>query len=246
LLARFGHKRALRNLEMKSRVAMLTPILLAASLALGACGQSAANSIDQIDNELIANDADPALTSALEDQILVDPALTQQANRHSVRPAEAPMQAQYPLDSGPARARPASAATGRMHAANAGEAQRCASCEAGGAAGSCGADLQHSLDWANRLPAAFPPYPGGRLTDAAGSDASACRVRVVTFRTGDAPARVIGWYQQKAVAAGFSAEQQTRGADLVLGGVQGEGAYYLIVTPVEGGSEVALIVNQGS
>jgi hypothetical protein len=57
---------------------------------------------------------------------------------------------------------------------------------------------------------------------------------------------VISWYHERASAAGFSTEQQTRGGDLVLGGVdQGDGAYYLIVTPTEGGSEVALIVNQG-
>ncbi len=36
-------------------------------------------------------------------------------------------------------------------------------------------------------------------------------------------------------------------ADQVLGGVDesGNGAFYLIVTPVQGGSEVALIVNGG-
>jgi hypothetical protein len=234
---------------MKRR-AMFSATLIAAALAVSACGQSGdTNEIDAIDNQLMANDADPALTSALEDQILVDPTLTQQANRHSVRPAEAPVQAQYPVDAGPRHEpRPAVAATGRMQTAQAGgQAGQCAGDCASGAAGSaCGADFQHGLEWANRLPAAFPPYPGGRLTDAAGNDAGNCRVRVVTFRTGDAPGRVIAWYNDKANAAGFSAEQQTRGSDLVLGGVDhGDGAYYLIVTPKEAGSEVALIVNQG-
>ena len=42
-------------------------------------------------------DADPALTSTLEDQILVDPALAQQSNNNTVRPSETPTQAQYPL-----------------------------------------------------------------------------------------------------------------------------------------------------
>jgi hypothetical protein len=103
------------------------------------------------------------------------------------------------------------------------------------------------MEWANRLPAAFPPYPGGRVTEAAGQDSGECRVRVVTFRTADPYQRVIDWYQQRAVQAGFSAEHQARGSDHVLGGVnQGSnGAYYLIVTPVQGGSEVALIVNNG-
>lgn len=232
---------------MKRR-AMLSATLLAAALAITACGQSGdANEIDAIDNQLMANDTDPALTSALEDQILVDPALTQQANRHSVRPAEAPVQAQYPVDAGPRpQTRPATIATERMQSAHAGDSGQCTGDCAAGASSACGADFQHGLEWANRLPAAFPPYPGGRLIDAAGNDSGDCRMRVVTFRTGDAPGRVIGWYHDKANAAGFSAEQQTRGGDLVLGGVnRGDGAYYLIVTPKNDGSEVALIVNQG-
>ena len=33
--------------------------------------------------------------------------------------------------------------------------------------------------------------------------------------------------------------------DQVLGGTRGEAAYYLIVTPIQSGSDVALIVNNG-
>jgi hypothetical protein len=44
---------------------------------------------------------------------------------------------------------------------------------------------------------------------------------------------------------GYTAEQQQRGGDQVLGGTRGESAYYLIVTPQGSGSDVALIVNNG-
>ncbi|MFN3945720.1 MAG: hypothetical protein ACK4K7_12410 [Allosphingosinicella sp.] len=237
---------------MKSRVAMFTAIL-AAALALSACGQGAGNDIAALDNELTANDTDPALTSALEDQILVDPALAQQSNRNAVRPPETPVQAQYPVDQrGSAQPRPASAAAGQVQAAHrpvAGGEGQCTGCGGNPAARgeACGGEFQYGLEWAGRLPAAFPPYPGGRLTDAAGNDRGDCRVRVVTFETRDAPQQVLGWYRQRAEAAGFSAEQQSRGGDIVLGGVDSaEGAFYLIVTPKEGGADVALIVNRGS
>lgn len=189
-----------------------------AALALAGCGQSS-----DANNNLAFKDADPALTSALEDPILTDPDLAQQANRLNVRPAELPIRAEYPA------IRRASGGT-----------------PPGGGCGSA-ADLRYGMEWANRLPAAFPAYPGGRVTEAAGQDSGECRVRVVTFRTSDHHQRVIEWYQQRAVHAGYSAEHQERGRDHVLGGVErgSNGAYFLIVTPVEGGSEVALIVNSG-
>jgi hypothetical protein len=70
-------------------------------------------------------------------------------------------------------------------------------------------------------------------------------VRVVTFATNDPYNRVLEHYRSLAARAGFSAEQQARGADQVLGGTKGEAAYYLIVTPSRAGSDVALIVNNG-
>ena len=106
---------------------------------------------------------------------------------------------------------------------------------------------QYGPEWAGRLPAEFPAYPGGRVTEAAGSDRGECHVRVVTFTTRDPYNRVLEYYRSLAARAGFSAEQQTRGGDQVLGGTNDgtNGAYYLIVTPTRDGSEVALIVNNG-
>ncbi len=188
---------------------------LAGLMLLAACsGQS---DVAELDNELLANGADPALTSALEDQILVDPNLVQQANPNAARRPETPVQSQYP----------------------AGSAQN--------AAARIGADLQYGPEWAQRLPADFAMYPGARLTEAAGSNNDARRLRVVTFRTADPHERVIAYYRAAVTRAGYNAEQQRRGADHVLGGVneQSDGAYYLIVTPTNAGSDVALIVNNG-
>ncbi len=221
----------------KAVAPLLRSAALAALLALAGCGGGEDTNIAALDNELMANGADPALTSALEDQILVDPNLVQQAHPNTVRPPEAPVQAQYPnpepgdAPAGTSRVRQVSASTGAM----------------AGERSVCGVPFDYGRQYAERLPAEFPAYPGGQVTEAAGSDRGDCHVRVVTFRTGDPANRVLEYYRSLAARGGFSAEQQQRGGDRVLGGVnpQTDGAYYLIVTPQEAGSDVALIVNNG-
>jgi hypothetical protein len=209
---------------MQTRIAPYTRFAaLAGLLLLGACSGGAENNLAAIDNALLANGADPALTSALEDQILVDPNLVQQAQPNTVRPPETPMQAQYPAGSAAPR-------------------QASASGESGGA---CAGPFDYGPQWASRLPAEFPAYPGGRVTEAAGNDGGRCRV--VSFTTGDPYNRVLDHYRSLASRGGFNAEHQVRGQDHVLGGVNArtDGAFYLIVTPRQNGSEVALIVNNG-
>ena len=193
-------------------------LALAGLLALAACAGGAENNLAALDNELMGNGADPALTSALEDQILVDPDLVQQNQPNSARPAEAPVQAQYPDGGNPERL----------------------------GASRCGPDFVRGPEWAQRLPREFPLYPGGQVDEAAGVDAGGCQMRVVSFTTADPHARVLEYYRSHAATAGFSAEQQRRGDAFVLGGVRGDAAYYLIVTPTERGSDVALVVNRGA
>ena len=223
---------------------LLRGAAVATALVLTACSGQGGNDLADIDNELLANGADPALTSALEDQILVDPELVQQANPNTVRPPEAPVQAQYPAGSARAEAAIASMQNAGAAADGRGRPGRVTA-----TAGPCGSTVpfDHAPQWANRFPAEFPLYPGGRVTEAAGSDAGDCRVRVVTFTTGDPYNRVLEHYRGLAARNGFSAEHQVRGRDHVLGGVNArtDGAYYLIVTPQQRGSEVALIANNG-
>lgn len=221
----------------RSAALLLRSAALAGLLALAACNRAGdGNNLAEMDNSLIGNGADPALTSALEDQILVDPNLVQQSNPNTVRPPETPVQAQYPAGS---------AAAGGGGGARGGEASATA---AGGDApmrSACGVPFTTNNGYARRLPAEFPMYPGGRLTEAAGADRGDCHVRVVTFATPDPYNRVLEHYRSLAARAGFSAEQQARGGDQILGGTNGEAAYYLIVTPARAGSDVALIVNNG-
>lgn len=220
---------------------------LAAALALAGCSGGDEGNLANLDNKLVANDADPALTSALADQILVDPGLAQQSNRNAVRPPATPTQAQYPADSGQdSGTRQGASAQG----ASASGATRLASAGAGSDQGGCtaGATFDYNIGWARRLSPAFPVYPGGRVTDAAANNKDGCRMRVVTFTSGEPPASILGWYKLAAERAGYSAQETKRAGDRILGGVNDRdgGAFYLIVTPRRsGGSEVALFANNG-
>lgn len=206
--------------------------LAAPALALAACsrggGEEGANNLASLDNQLTANGTDPALTSALADQIAVDPTLSQQSNQNAVRPPDTPRQAPYPAGD-PATG--ASASSSRQQLA--------------GAGGACSpsAAFDYNAAWANRLPAPFAVYPGGKVTEAAGTAAGDCRI--VTFATGDDWKKVLNWYHGRAVGAGYSSEHQVRQGDHILAGTKGEGAFFLIVTPKQTGSDVALIANKG-
>ena len=217
---------------------------LLAALSLGACDVSGDDAkLASLDNEIVGNDSDPALTSALEDQILVDPALTQQSNKNAVRPPESPTQAQYPLPAEAPPPRPAASAP----AATTAPAARPAAGQASGTA-DCVSALDYNAAWARRLPAGFGLYPGARLGEVAGTDRSDCRARIVTFKTAAAPEQVLEYYRARATGAGYSADRHVRQGDHVLAGrnARSGGAYYLILTPAPaGGSEVALIVNGG-
>jgi hypothetical protein len=110
---------------------------------------------------------------------------------------------------------------------------------------SCAAELDYAMAWAERLPAAFAVYPGSRVTEAAANNRADCRLRVVTFTSGDPAQRLLDWYHNRAVRAGYTSEHQLRDGDHVLAGtneVDG-GAFFLIVTPTNRGSDVALITN---
>jgi len=65
-------------------------VLFASAFALAACGSGSNANLAEMDNALLGNGADPALTSALEDQILTDPNLSQQSNANAVRRPERP------------------------------------------------------------------------------------------------------------------------------------------------------------
>ena len=231
----------------------LVPLALVAALLAGC--HSDRKKVDALDNSLVANGADPALTGALNDQIMVDPALTQQANGAAVRPPAQPYSGGTPHATG------SDQATGALrHAPAAGkECPECASRKGaltlgelakrqkGPGLGGCSSDVAYSADWVNRL-ADLPVYPGGAVSEAAGSNRPGCALRIVSFTTAAPPSRVVDWYYTQAIKAGYDGEQQTDGRERVLGGTRAKdgGAYLVFVNPAEGGgSSVDLVVNNG-
>lgn len=231
------------------------------ALALAGCGRAPEQpqGLDQLDRELtdnaLANERDPAVASALRDQIMVDPALTQQSNANAVRPPPRPDPHAVPPEGigakpdgvDPASLKPAPAAKtdcpecraakGALTLGALAERQR-----APDTAG-CAGRVQYSATWSTRLPAGLPLYPDARVAEAAGTDAGGCRLRIVSFASNAPPSRIIDWYYGRATAAGYSGEHKTDGAMEVLGGTRGNDAYLVYVTKRTSGSDVDLVVN---
>jgi hypothetical protein len=204
----------------------LRPTALAAVLALSACGWFRGD-----DKANAANDSDPEIAAALNDQILVDGNLDNQSNRNGGRTPAGPANATYPAGD------PAAAGGGGGTKATAALGKNCADA----------ARFDYNMRWAKQLAPNFPVYPGGVVTEAAANNSSGCSTRVVTFTTGDGWQPILDYYHTRAVRAGYSSEHQVRDGDHVLAGANNKdnGAFYLIVTPKPKGSEVALIANNG-
>jgi hypothetical protein len=239
--------------EMPMSLRRSVPLAVAAAALLAGC-HSDRKKVDALDNSLVANDQDPALAGALNGQIMVDPALTQQANGAAVRPPAKPYSGGTPKTAG------ADQATGPLRHAPAAskDCPECASKKGAltlgelanrqkGGMGNCSADVKYSAAWVNRL-GDLPVYPGAAVSEAAGSNKPGCALRIVSFTTTAPATRVIDWYYTQAVKAGYDGEQQTDGRERVLGGTRAKdgGAYVVFVDPSDGGgSAVDLVVNNG-
>lgn len=246
---------------MSTRLTSLV-VSLAVTLSLSGCHSNHdARNLDRLDNELTSsNAADPALAGTLNDQIMVDPALTQQSNGAAIRPAAQPYSAEVPPADATAQQAPD---TGKLaHAPAPKPGAGCPACSARGGAltlgelasrqgapntKACAADVRYSAGWATRL-RNLPIYPGANVSEAAGNDNNGCALRIVSFTTSAPAQRVIDYYYTQASKAGYSDDQQSDGRERVLGGTRArdDGAYVVFVDPGNnGGSSVDLVINNG-
>jgi hypothetical protein len=234
-------------------------LLVVLPLALAACSGGS-------DEEAAANGAngvDPALASALQDQIMVDPGLGQQANGDSVRPPGQPYSGGVPADGVAANTDQINTADLMKAPAPTTADANCSECKAsgdsltlGGLAAAqkdgrtsgCAANIQYGAGWAQRLPADIPLFPQARVTEAAGADGGQCQLRVVSFSSPQPLALMVDWYYTKVVRAGYTAEHQLDGQQHILGGTRDRdgGAYviYLTARP-DGGTDIDLVANNG-
>lgn len=247
-----------------------------APLVLAACGSKppADSNIDSLDAELAGNTTgnsrDPAMMSALQDQIMVDPALTGQANNDAVRPPQQPYSGATPPDSvAPSKTDGTTIADGTGSSSGGSKpapapASDCPQCkvkrdsvtlgalaqrQADKRTSGCARRLQYSTAWVQRLPADIPLYPDARVDEAAGVAGNGCALRVVSFSTGASVQSVIDFYYGRVTAAGYSAEHQADGGQHVLGGVRSKdgGAYVIYVEKRgDGRTEVDLVANNGN
>ncbi|WP_425228486.1 hypothetical protein [Sphingomonas sp.] len=236
---------------------LLSTLLL---LSFAACSRApdSQTDLERLDRELAnsqspENTRDPAVAQAIAAPIMADPTLSQASNGNAVRPPPRPDSGAVPLD--PPHPDPVNAHTLR-HAPAA--RQPCPQCDAhaesytlGALAASQGqrgcASVSYSAAWANRLPADLPLYPGAQVVEAAGNASGRCALRMVTFASGAAPAKMIDWYYTRATTAGYSVEHRTGHGTQVLVGTKGSAAYVVYVTPrQDGGSDVDLLTNAGT
>ncbi len=229
-----------------------TALIALAVFGLAACSDTPSkNEIEKLDAELAGKgaDTDPALTAALEDQIMVDPSLSNQSNADAIRPADEPLQAPIPPEpkgdqiagSGSATATPAKGTVtlGQL-------AQQQASVDSAAFKG-CGLDVDYSIAWSTRLPGDLPLYPKARVAEAAGSNAGSCALRAVTYTASVAPTTMVEYYRILAKRGGYSAEHKVEGSNHIIAGTRGNEAYYVIIAQAQGGGTTAdFVSNNGS
>lgn len=256
---------------MRALPRLTFPLLLGLALALplAACGNEKANdaAVADLDNKLVGPGSDPEVNAALNDRILVDPDLTDNANANAVKAATKPLSDASPADGGYEGDASIEALDGaklmRAPKATVVTAEECTNCgdrrasTLGGLAadqgvtrgkGTCDAKLQYGASWANRMPAEFPVYPQGRVKEAGGVDGGICDIRVVSFATSAAMQNVIDYYYTRARKSGYNAEHQIRAGEHVLGGTRDNdgGAYFITFNAKAGGGTVVdIVANNG-
>jgi hypothetical protein len=235
-------------------------LLLCLPLVIAGCKSQE----ETLNDAQVANAADPALASALQDQIMVDPQLGKQANSDAIRPPSQPYSGGVPSDTVAANTDRVDLA-GLMKAPDPVAAGKsCPQCAAardsvtlGGLAArqkngrtkGCASQIQYSAAWAQRLPADLPLFPQARVTEAAGTQGGSCALRVVSFSSPQPVQTMLDWYYTKATRAGYSSEHQIDGKQHVLGGTRDrdDGAYVLYMTARgDGGTDIDLVANNGT
>lgn len=256
---------------MRAFPRLTVPLLLSVALALplAACGENTSDeaAVANLDNKLAGQGSDPAMNTALNDRILVDPELTDSANVNTVKDSDRPLSGAVPsdvgyggdasieaLDSVKLMRAPAPQVVAAEDCNGCGE-QRAVTLGALAAdqgvtrgKGTCDAKLQYGAGWANRMPPEFPVYPQGRVKEAGGVDGGICDIRVATFITSATMQNVVDYYYTRARNSGFSAEYQLRAGEHALGGTRDNdgGAYFITFNPAPGGgTSVDIVANNG-
>ncbi|WP_339822354.1 hypothetical protein [uncultured Parasphingorhabdus sp.] len=234
-----------------SRSLLLSAAAFALPLTLAACGSNEASEeeLAKLDDNLTS---DPAMNDALEDAILVDPDLTDQANRNAIRGANGAADGSVPPGTGEdGRAAAKAALGGKILAAP--KPRQMTSTDEGLTLGDkaelqetrqnkpvCKEKLTYDMGWANKMPPEFAVYPKANVQEAAGK----CDLRVVSFTTATPIKSIVDFYYTQAKRGGYDAEYLLRGSEHVLGGSKpnANSAYVITLNERSGGGTVVDIV----
>lgn len=246
-----------------------TALALVLTMTLAACNQAENDAeVAALDEKLAGKGSDPAMNAALEDRILVDPALADSSNSNMVKAPDQPLDGSVPPDTGYEGAiasaeeldnvklmrapQPKVVADGdcRDCSANGGQTLEALAAEQGvkRGKGTCEAKLQYGAGWAARMPTEFPVYPKGRVKEAAGVEGGICDIRVVSFTTSASLQAVADYYYTRARKSGFTADHEIRGGENVLGGTRDNdgGAFVVTMNALPGGgTAVDIVANNG-
>lgn len=233
-----------------------------AALALSACG------VSEDDTDSPSQNIDPATSSALEDELLVDPDLVESGNLNNVLDPSGPNSGAQPSqtsatsESSKAAASAEMAETGLLNAPEPTimASEDCVTCdgERTGATlgaradiqskGKCDANLKYDAKWATRMPSAMKVYPRAVVKEAAGVDGGPCNIRAVTFTTMVGIKDVVNYYYTRARNNKYSTEYQLRDGEHTLGGAResDDAAYIVFLRKLDNGlTEVDIVANQG-
>ncbi|MGE4431127.1 MAG: hypothetical protein AB7E05_10360 [Sphingobium sp.] len=238
-------------------------------VVLAGCGGGGKDRRDpaSLDVALTNAVADPALREAVQAPLASDPDLAAEANRDAVRPSDRPLSGTLPARLTPAQGReealrlaggkliPTPAATQSVYSTRdmpitLGGLIRQQQERSGGPDAPCEAEqVDYAMEWAGRMPAALPLYPGAHVTEAAGGGESGpCAYRAATFNTGAPLNEVMDFYTTMAKRSGYSVDHAEQNGGHVLSGGKGKSnlAYHIRLRDRQGGgAEVELIANGG-
>ncbi|WP_197054344.1 hypothetical protein [Sphingomonas sp. 37zxx] len=226
--------------------------VLGACVLVAACGDGGAqgnSAAMQLDGDAI----DPAVMEALGDPIMIDPLLTAQADRDSVRPPPRPYSGALPQDAvatgtslpaGEKLLRAPAPVEQRNPAARESITLEALAARQFGPA--CAAKLRYSAGWANRLPAATPLHPDARVIEAAGVQGDGCALRAVGFYAAQPLQAMLDWHYTQARRAGYTVEHRSDEGVHLLTGTRGPAAFAAYLAERgDGGSDVEMIVSDG-
>lgn len=239
-----------------------------ASLVLSACGVGQ----DEAKNAPAA-DVDPSTSSALEDELLVDPDLVEAGNINNALDPSGPNSGAQPKAVGASTEDSKAEAAGQAGGIGLLKAPEpviiengdCLGCDGdrtGATLGAkadidagkrgkpaCDGNLQYDAKWATRMPISFKVYPRAIVKEAAGVDGGDCNIRAVTFTTKVNIKDVVDYYYTRARNNDYSAEYLLRDGEHSLGGTRkkDDGAFVIFLRRLDNGlTEVDIVANNGS